>query len=38
VKGLSNRKLVISEKFQMILKQNDVCGIRYIPTEDYQDD
>jgi hypothetical protein len=38
VKGLSNRKLVISEKFQMILQQNDICGIRYIPTEDYQDD
>lgn len=38
VKGLSNRKLIISEKFQTILERNDICGIRYIATENYQDD
>jgi hypothetical protein len=38
VKGLSNRKLVISEKFKKVMEKNDICGVKFTLTENYQDD
>lgn len=37
VEGLSNRKIVISEKMKKLCEANKILGIEYTLTDDYQD-